>query len=244
MSTQVVLFEPIKLPDPRRPAMLPSLPEWAERSSVAVRLELQMTPDGKGFERQDVLVLPANLMPTPEQKREMIAHQEGLRSFLRDTPALSVTAETRVATSVSKLLTVLAGERKSDLIEEARSEVYLDVLDDTPCWAVEAAVKRWFRHDCGTDERGKPHNYTFAPDPGTLRKIAQRECHEFGARIGKLQRVIDARLYIDCTKQLEDGRAAMLGLKIGMKDGRAETLTFAQAIELGRGTQAAREAAE
>jgi len=247
MSTEIALFEPIQLPDPRRPATLPSLPAWAERLNGAVRLELQMTPDGKTFEKADVLVLPPDLMPTERQKLAIQSHQANLRSFLLDTPAHSVTAETRVATAVSKLLTVLAGERKSDLVEEARSEVYLDVLDDVPCWAVESAVRRWFKHDCGTDERGKPHNYVFAPDPGTLRSIAQGEIRAIGARIGTLQRILDAREFVDCSGQIERGRKAMIGLNETIKRGglsAASSLTFTEAVAIAEGRNTNREAAE
>lgn len=247
MSTQLVQFESIQLPDPRRPAMLPSLPQWAERLSGAVRLELQMTPDGKTFERQDVLVLPPELMPTSDQRQAMTSHQDSLRSFLLDTPAHSVTAETRVATAIAKLITVLAGERKSDLADEARSEVYMDVLDDVPCWAVESAVRRWFRHDCGTDERGKPHDYKWVPDPGTLRKIAQENVSALGARIGKVQRILDAREYVDCRAAMERGKLALAGFNQAFKAGDLETaskMTFDEAIVRATGTTQNQEAAE
>jgi hypothetical protein len=236
MSTEVTLFEPIQAPDPRRPAMLPSLPQWAERLNGAVRLELQMTPDGKSFEKQDVLVLPTAMMPSEPQRQAMLSHQASLRSCLLDDPAHSSTAETRTATAVAKLITVLAGERKSDLADEARSEVYMDVLDDVPCWAVEAAVRRWFKHDCGTDERGKAHDYRWAPDPGTLRAIAQQEVHKLGARIGQIQRILDAREFVDCTAQVERGRLAMTGLNRAMKANpmSAASLTFEQAIALAQ----------
>jgi len=251
MAKPLAVIEPIKLPDQRRPATLPSLPEWAGRLSGAVRLEMQLTPDGRTFESNDVLVLPAELMPSSTQRQAMMDHRDNLRSYLQDTPAASSAAEVRVATAVSKLLTVLAGERKSDLAEEARSDVYLDVLDDVPCWAVEAGVRAWFKHDCGSDERGKAHNYVFAPDPGTLRKIALREVYAIGARIGTVQRVLDAREYVDCTKQLEAGRAAMAGLNRALKTGdldAARALTFEAAVKLGSDpeepTAPAREAAE
>ena len=237
MAKALAIIEPIKLPDPRRPATLPSLPEWAGRLSGAVRLEMQLTPDGKTFEQNDILVLPAELMPSPDQKKAMTDHRDSLRSYLQDTPAASSAAETRVATAVSKLLTVLAGERKSDLVEEARSDIYLDVLDDVPCWAVEGAVRAWFKHDCGSDERGRVHDYKWAPDPGTLRKIALREVYALGARIGTIQRILNARQYIDCTKQLEAGRAAMAGLSKVLKTGNmtaACALTFDAAVELGK----------
>lgn len=249
MSTQLAIFEPIKLPDPRRPATLPSLPAWVERLKSAVRLELQMTPDGKSFEPNDVLVLPAELMPSSDQRQAMTLHRDSLCSFLAETPANSAEAETRVATAVSKLLTVLAGERKSDLVEEARSDVYLDVLDDVPCWAVESAVRAWFRHDCGADERGRPHDYKWAPDPGTLRQIAQREAYKIGARIGSIQRILDAREYVDCREQLARGRAALAGLRSAIKSGdmaAAAGLSFERAVRLGSNpvSEPTREAAE
>jgi hypothetical protein len=242
MGTELAIIEPIQAPDPRRPAMLPSLPQWAARLSGAARIELQITPDEKTF--QDVMTLPADLMPTAEQRQAMTSHQDSLRSFLLDTPDRSVQAETRVATAVAKLITVLAGERKSDLADEARSEVYMDVLDDVPCWAVEAAVRRWFKHDCGSDERGKSHDYKWAPDPGTLRKIAQQEIYGISARIGQIQRVLEARPYVDCTAQVERGRAAMAGLNIARKKGLDYgKLTFDQAIELAQQPEQAEPAA-
>lgn len=234
MATELVKHEPLKLPDPRRPATLPSLPVWLARSTAAVRLEMQMKPGTREFERGEVLVLPAEMLPSPAQREEMRAHMDSLRSYLRQTPAESVEAETAVATVVSKLLTVLAGEKKSELVEGARADVYLEVLDDVPCWAVDAAAKLWFRHDCGTDEKGRPHDYKWAPDPGTLRKIALRQTYEMTGRIGKLQRLLNAREFVDCTAQLADGRAAMVGLMRAMKNPEgARALTFEEAVKLG-----------
>ena len=247
MRTDLAILDPIMPPDPRRPGTLPSLPEWAARLSGAVRLELQMTPDGKTFEKQDILVLPPDLMPSQPQRQMMADHRDSLRSSLLDTPAASSAAETKVATAVSKLITVLAGERKSDLVEEARSEVYLDVLDDVAWWAVDSAVRAWFKHDCGVDERGKAHNYVFAPDPGTLRKIALTFTYPVGARIGAIQRVLDARRYVDCRAHLEAGRAAMQGLSKTIKTGgldAARGLTFAAAVELGNAPDDQRPAAQ
>lgn len=200
-----------------------------------------MTPDGKTFEKQDILVLPAELMPSQTQRQMMTGHRDSLRSSLQDTPAASSEAEIKVATAVSKLITLLAGERKSDLVEEARSEVYLDVLDDVPWWAVDSAARAWFKHDCGTDERGKAHNYVFAPDPGTLRKIALKFTYPISARIETMQRVLEAREYVDYTKQFEAGRAALDGFNKAIKAGdlqAARTMTFAEAVRIGSSNEA------
>jgi hypothetical protein len=231
MGTDLATIEPIMLPDQRRPGTLPSLPEWAERLKTAVRVELQMTGD----KFTDVMVLPPELMPSPTQRQMMTGHRDNLRSSLQDTPAASPEAEIKVATAVSKLITLLAGERKSALVEEARSEVCLDVLDEVPWWAVDLAARAWFKHDCGTDERGKAHNYVFAPDPGTLRKIALKFTYPISARIEAIQRVLEAREYVDCTKQLAAGRAALDGLnKAKARDlDAARSLTFEEAVRLG-----------
>jgi hypothetical protein len=193
-----------------------------------------MTPDGRTFE--DVLVVPAPLMPTAEQRQALTDHLECLRSLLLETPALSVAAETHVATTVSKLLTVLPGERKSDLAEEARSEVHLEVLEDVPWWGVELVKRLWFKHDCGTDERGKAYDYRWAPDPGTLRKIALRCTYPVRDRIKMIERMLGVREYTDCTAQLVAGRTALAGLNIALKAGNlseAGKMTFDQAVQLG-----------
>ena len=233
MATKLALIDPIKPPDPRRPATLPSLPAWAERLSGAVRLELQIDPETKSF--SEMLVLPADLLPTYHQRQAIMFHMDSLCSWLRQTPAADERWETKAATSIAKL-TVLAGEKRSELGTDAWSEVYLDVLDDVPHWAVEAAIRLWFKHDCGTDERGKPHDYKWAPDPGMLRKIAQREAFGMSARIGSLQRVLEAREYIDYSEQLAAGRAAMAGLSVTLKTGNLDAalaLSFDEAVKLG-----------
>jgi len=232
MGTDLAILEPILSPDPRRPGTLPSLPEWAERLKNAVRIELQETGD----KFTDLMVLPPDMMLLAQQRQMMTDHRDNLRSSLLDTPAISVAAETKVATAISKLLTVLAGERKSDLVEEARSDVYLDVLDDIAWWAVDSAVRAWFRHDCGTDERGRSYDYKWPPDPGTLRKIALKFIHPISARIKTIQRVLEAREYVDCTKQLATSRAALDGFNKAIKAGdlqAARTMTFGEAVRLG-----------
>lgn len=234
MVTDLATIEPFRLPDQRRPGILPSLPEWAAHLSGVVRREFQMTTDGMSFE--EVLVLSPNQMPTAKQRRMMMSYLDSLGSLLRDTPAVNADAETKVATTVSKLLTVLASERKSDLGEEARCEVYLDVLDDVPWWAVVWAARAWLKHQCGTDERGRPYDYKWPPDPGTLREIARRLTCEIRARMETIQRVLEAREYVDCTKQLAAGRAALDGLSKAMKAGDLDavrSLTFDRAIRLG-----------
>lgn len=232
MGTQLTVIDPLPLPVPRRPGILPSLPEWAERCSAAVRPELQMTKDQTAF--AEVLVLPEDLMPTQAQRAAMTEHVDSLRSYLQQTADKSVEFEARIATAVSKLLMVLAGEKKSELAEEARSGVYLDVLDDLPCWAVEEAVRKWFRHDCGNDEKGNSYDYKWTPNPGTLRRIAFIVSFEMKQRIQKIENVLNSQKFVDFSEHFEKGRAALKGLNIAMEDdGDASKLTFEEAANLG-----------
>jgi hypothetical protein len=167
----------------------------------------------------------------------MEEHVDALHCYLRQTPAESDAAETKTATAVTRLLMVLPSERKSELDAEAMTDVFLEELEDMPWWAVKSACKRWLRHDCGTDERGQLYNYRWAPDPGTLWRVAYGETYQVKERIRQLQRVLDARPYVDCSSLFADGRAAMGGLNKLLKMGTADrTLTFAQAVEIGTKT--------
>jgi hypothetical protein len=96
------------------------------------------------------------------------------------------------------------------------------------CWAVEEAVRRWFRAEWGTDR-----DYRWPPDPATLRSLSRHVEFEFMARIRVMDRILDARKYIDCSRQLEDGRKAWQGLRLARSMGKLDDkLTFRDAIAL------------
>jgi hypothetical protein len=66
--------------------------------------------------------------------------------------------------------------------------VYLDdALDDVPAWAVENAMRRWHRSECGV-----LHNYAFAPAPGVLRGIALQELEPAKLVLRQLKLVLSA----------------------------------------------------
>lgn len=242
MDKELALIEPLALPDPRRPATMPSLPGWLARSKDAVRLEVQMTPDGQSFEPTEVMVLPAEMLPSPQQRQAMEDHIASLRSYLAETAENSHAAETSIATQIATLLMVLPSARKSELGAEAKADVYLDVLDDVPWWALKAAIRKWHKHDAGLDENSRPYDYRWAPDPGTLRRIAYGETWQVHDRIRQIEPVLHAREYVDCSEQMARGRAAMAGLQKAMKNGTLRgSMTFDEAIALGQAEDAAPE---
>lgn len=241
MARELAKLEPIPALSERRPAQIPSLPAWVASLSDAARTEPQIVqgPDGRTTFR-DLLVLPADRMPTAEQRTEIERHIASLRSYLHRTPENSEQAETAMALAITKLLHVLPSARKSEIGEDIRNEAYLDVLDDVPHWAVENAIRRWHRHSCGTDERGRPHDYKWAPDPGTLRVIAMQDVYAMQARIETVAKPLAAVAYVDCSAELERGRLAMRGLHATMKaSGDIAALTFETAIEAGRRAECA-----
>jgi hypothetical protein len=56
-----------------------------------------------------------------------------------------------------------------------------------PAWAVDEAVRRWHRGECGDE-----YNYSFAPAPGTLRTIALQELEPAMTTLRSLKLVLSA----------------------------------------------------
>jgi hypothetical protein len=71
--------------------------------------------------------------------------------------------------------------------DKAISQYLDDALDDVPAWAVENAVRRWHRSECGGQ-----HNYAFAPAPGVLRGIALQELEPAKLVLRRLKLVLSA----------------------------------------------------
>ena len=241
MSTELANIEPLQLPDLKRPERMPSLPAWVASRSAALATNLQ--PDARGTFR-DMVTLPAGTELTNAEITAIVNHLNSLRSLLDQTPERSQDAEAETLVLVTKMLLVLPSQRTSEAGAEAKGEAYMDALDDVPSWAVRAGLRNWHRSNCGLDARGKPYEYTFAPVPSTLRRIALAAISPVYERMIELQRLVNAVPRVDCSAALRRGEAAWLGLRMAIKDGRdISVLTFDDAVAIAdRGT--VREAAE
>jgi hypothetical protein len=184
-------------------------------------------------------------MLTKQHRTAIEAHIEQLRGFLAQTPEADAEFEKATLVLVTKLLLVLPSQRTTEAASEAKAEAYIMALEDVPYWAVEAAVRKWFRNDCGVDERGRPFDYQWAPSPGPLRRIAQVEAGRLLERIVVLERLLHAVEYVDCAAELTQGRAAWRGLwkTIGAHRNVNE-LTFQAAVKLGSECAARHEGVE
>lgn len=230
MANNLVKLEPIQLPDPRRPTQMPSLPAWLAARKGALAVNLQQV-EGR---YQDVQTLPAQMMLSDDQRTAIQSHLASLGLLLRQTPAESVDFERATFAAVTKLLLVKPAAKTSEAAAEARIDAYMAALDDVASWAIEAAIRKWYRGECGKDERGKPYDYNWAPEPHALRRIALSEMFIVKQRMDSLEPLLAAIPFVDTTEDLKRGRSAWRGLMQGMA-GRADLsgMTFDDAVAIG-----------
>lgn len=225
----LVKLEPILL-DLLRPTRTQSLPAWLGARKGALVVNLQEV-EGR---YQDVPTLPAAMMLSEEQRGAIQRHLDSLGSLLLQTPDKAVEFEKATFGAIAKLLLLKPAARTTEEAVEARQDVFMDVLEDIPFWAVEAAIRKWHRGECGKDERGKPFNYDFAPEPHALRRLAIAETFTVKLRMGELEPILKAVPFVDSSKALERGRAAHRGILQGIA-GRADlkTMTYEDAVQIG-----------
>jgi len=113
------------------------------------------------------MTLPRDLVPNDLQRSMISNHITALNDVLNLTPAQSQDCAKQSLTAVAKMLMVLPAREAGEHATEARGEAYMMALDDIPSWAVQEAVRRWYRGECGSE-----HDYKWQPGPFVLRKIA------------------------------------------------------------------------
>lgn len=232
MANLPAKIEPITLPDLRRPTQMPSLPAWAASRVAALVLNVQINPETKKF--ADAMTLPANMLPTVEQRTAIMSHTSSLHSYLRQTPEADQKSEAKTLVAITKLLLALPGQKNTETGAEAKGEAYMAALDDVPWWATEAAIRKWYRGECGSSENSEAYNYNWAPAPATLRRIACQQTVDYHRRIGLANHLLGAVEFVDCAAEIAQGRAAMRGLFKTVRDkGNLSELTFDKAIDLG-----------
>ena len=162
--------EQIQLPDVRRLDRMPSLPAWLASRAASMKDEAQRSgPDGK---YRTVPTLPANLILNPAERAEVERHATDLEALCAQTPADADEWENATLIIVTKLMLALPAAQQNEAGAEASGEAFQAALDDVPTWAVAAAVRRWYRGDCGLNERGQAYDYHWRPAPAELRKVA------------------------------------------------------------------------
>jgi hypothetical protein len=124
--------------------------------------------------------LPSNLILSEAERDEVERHIRVLDAACGPTPADDPETEGAMLIDLTKLMLVLPAPKQNEASAEARGEAYLAALDDVPLWALRSAIRRWYRGDAGTNERGEPFDYHWCPAPAELRKIAMSELWRVG----------------------------------------------------------------
>lgn len=218
-------------PELRKAGTLPSLPAWLITRVKALSGELQPTPEGY----RDCLTLPKELMPTPEQRTAIQDHIRNLNLLLSQTPENDAECEAKTLLCLTKIFLALPSRKSDETGTQAKTEAYMVALEDVPYWAVEAAIRLWYRGTAGNDERGNPYDCSWAPAPADLRRIALNLGSDLHQRIKYLNCVLNAVEFVDCSKELKRGRDAMRGLfKTLVDKGDIGALTLEAAAKLGR----------
>lgn len=101
------------------------------------------------------------------------------------------------------MLLALPSKGAGEATGEAKADAYMIALEDMPAWAVTAAIRGWYRGEHGTE-----HNYTFAPAPAVLRKLAMTERWKVSGRAKALGELLEAVPEVEFS---DDHRKEMLG---------------------------------
>jgi hypothetical protein len=171
-------------PDPLRPTKPPSLPQWLEEPLMFLKKATRRDQAGR---LREIFVLPSRQIPNQSQRREIEGYIEVLVGFDEMTPDRNQRHSAVTLTAVSKMIMALGGKKFSDLTGEAKGEAYMVALNDVPCWAVEEALRKWYR-----GEFEKEYDYSFPPAPAILRKHARDEQYLVRYRGQRLRELLQA----------------------------------------------------
>jgi hypothetical protein len=150
--------------------------------------------DGK---HRKVPTLPANFILNPAECAEIERHALALDALCAQTPVDADEWEGATLIIITKLMLALPSSQQNEAGAEATGEAFQDALEDVPTWAVAAAVRRWYRGDCGENERGQPYDYHWRPAPAELRRIALGEKWRVQHRAQTLRNLLAAEPLIE-----------------------------------------------
>jgi hypothetical protein len=187
--------EPLQLPDVRRLEQMPSWPVWVASRIGLLRTEAQ--PDPTTGRWREVPTLPKNSTLTAAEREELARHARQLGALCQRTPVNDPNIEQETLVAVTKMTLVLPSMTQNDISAEARGEAFMAALDDVPVWAVQAAIRSWYRRNCGKNDKGEPYDYHWCPAPAELRCIALAEMRWVNQRANMIQTLLRAEPRIE-----------------------------------------------
>jgi hypothetical protein len=137
------------------------------------------------------LDLPSGMELTPRDREEIQDRLKQIEEIISGSNlTINESAKARLSLLTKMLLAFPAAGSSSEAAAQARSDVYDDALGDLPPWAINAAIKRWAKGEVPLDLNMGILNFTFAPSPAILRKLAKVELGPFETQATQLKRLL------------------------------------------------------
>lgn len=125
-------------------------------------------------------------------------HVSALSAALAMTPYEDERHGELTLTTVTKMTLVLPSREAGELANEAKGEAYMVALEDVPSWAVQEAMRKWYRAECG-----EKHDYRWQPAPATLRDLAMTETYRVMGVRRRLNEILVAEPLLEFTAEQE-----------------------------------------
>jgi hypothetical protein len=226
LPARTEILEP---PDRRHPMRTRSLPH-----RVVEQLASLSGSPGRGA-RPQTFRLPQHLVPSDDERHALRRYAKAVDEMLAMTPEHRGEYEAMTLAAITGLFLAKPAQATNDLGAGAKVDSYMEALDDVAFWAVEAAIRKWHRGECGTRQDGELRDYRWAPDTVSLRNLARIEEATLRRRADKMLMVAAAEAEAEYSEEHE-GRmgAAWRGLvkAFGGKTLRKET-TIEELVSLG-----------
>src|SRR5436853_4958171 len=103
---------PFRLPDVRRPALMPSLPGWVASLVASMRDEVQREVTGTKW--RSVPTLPQNLMLRTNERKAIREHVEVLDELCGQTPEQSPDCEAAVLVVLTQMMMVFPSPNQNE----------------------------------------------------------------------------------------------------------------------------------
>jgi hypothetical protein len=132
--------------------------------------------------------LPRDLLLSASERVMVESHLKALHGLIAATPGNDEDARRAMLAAVAKMMLVLPSQKASEAAGEAKAEAFDLALSDVPVWAINEAVRGWYR-----GQYGDGHNYTWQPVPTTLRSLAFLELSKIRRRISDLEDLLNAK---------------------------------------------------
>jgi len=139
---------------------------------------------------------------TQEQRDVIERFVSDLEALCKQTPAEGETWERATLIKIAELLMYpFRNARLSAMEAEIAGKQYLVTLKDTPTWAVEVAIEKWFSGSCGNNDQGQPYDCEWRPGPAAIRNIALNpQCSLLG-QVRTLRRLLTAEPLIEYSEE-------------------------------------------